>query len=223
MPYPDAPKEGISTHAPRTGSDAELLLMAFPTSHFNPRSPHGERPFSSAFAAALRVFQPTLPARGATPAKMILYSTATFQPTLPARGATISGERSARTDAISTHAPRTGSDARPKCHLLHQFAFQPTLPARGATKLPELLEIIICISTHAPRTGSDSADRVQHRYRTYFNPRSPHGERQSGFYIEEAEISISTHAPRTGSDPPTPAAALPAIISTHAPRTGSDG
>ena len=59
---------------------------------------------------------------------------AEFQPTLPARGATshpLTGQN--RAVAISTHAPRTGSDAD-----------------------PSNLGYPLCISTHAPRTGSDS-------------------------------------------------------------------
>ena len=57
----------ISTHAPRTGSDsfAGLKLMTMP--HFNPRSPHGERPLERCKKLAKNLkFQPTLPARGAT-------------------------------------------------------------------------------------------------------------------------------------------------------------
>ena len=33
----------ISIHAPRTGSDRKLLATLSARSHFNPRSPHGER------------------------------------------------------------------------------------------------------------------------------------------------------------------------------------
>ena len=58
--------------------------------HFNPRSPHGERPaIVTPAAAAQYQFQSTLPARGATAGRR------TVQP----------GER------ISIHAPRTGSDS----------------------------------------------------------------------------------------------------------------
>ena len=36
---------GISTHAPRTGSDGSCSRRASaPPCYFNPRSPHGERP-----------------------------------------------------------------------------------------------------------------------------------------------------------------------------------
>ena len=79
----------ISTHAPRTGSDPCRprktsrnggfqptlpargatrcpMIQATVVAHFNPRSPHGERPSSTLTSYALRGFQPTLPARGAT-------------------------------------------------------------------------------------------------------------------------------------------------------------
>ena len=56
----------ISTHAPRTGSDM----------------PH------HAIPSVKRRFQPTLPARGATPFPASGSPGVGFQPTLPARGAT---------------------------------------------------------------------------------------------------------------------------------------
>ena len=34
----------ISIHAPRTGSDLALRVIQEIVAHFNPRSPHGERP-----------------------------------------------------------------------------------------------------------------------------------------------------------------------------------
>ena len=79
-----------------------------------------------------------------------------FQPTLPARGATRKAARlAARPHGISTHAPRTGSDAPGRMEDPMIYKFQPTLPARGATggRIPTLYAQPI--STHAPRTGSD--------------------------------------------------------------------
>ena len=64
------------------------------TAHFNPRSPHGERPAKIEDAAITNAFQSTLPARGATLFLRFL------QNALP----------------ISIHAPRTGSDRRPSMH-----------------------------------------------------------------------------------------------------------
>ena len=102
---------GISIHAPRTGSDAADYRAN----------------------TADDKFQSTLPARGATRARVYARTFITFQSTLPARGATLyhsclvvtirnfnprspHGER--RRDlrdlvcrrVISIHAPRTGSD-----------------------------------------------------------------------------------------------------------------
>ena len=79
----------ISTHAPRTGSDRRCPPAQSPSSHFNPRSPHGERPSKGHGRSCMAGFQPTLPARGAT--DMYMDITSSFS-------------------AISTHAPRTGSD-----------------------------------------------------------------------------------------------------------------
>ena len=81
--------QGISIHAPRTGSDVvghaqKVFALAFQSTlpargatkvplivltahpHFNPRSPHGERPRHGSRADSPAAFQSTLPARGAT-------------------------------------------------------------------------------------------------------------------------------------------------------------
>ena len=57
---------GISIHAPRTGSDHFRHALQADQRHFNPRSPHGERPFFSSNLLEWHTFQSTLPARGAT-------------------------------------------------------------------------------------------------------------------------------------------------------------
>ena len=78
----------ISTHAPRTGSDVLPV----------PRAP------------VINIFQPTLPARGATKYRFACVFPPLFQPTLPARGATATIVCCTTKSMISTHAPRTGSD-----------------------------------------------------------------------------------------------------------------
>ena len=102
----------ISTHAPRTGSDFMLLsiqsrfswyfnprsphgerrnskIARLNSLYFNPRSPHGERLKTHAKQCTHTIFQPTLPARGATGIIHHYFSLPSiFQPTLPARGAT---------------------------------------------------------------------------------------------------------------------------------------
>ena len=79
------------------------------------------------------IFQPTLPARGATGASSRPSTSSPFQPTLPARGATRFYYMRAPKGTISTHAPRTGSDCRRTFVYMNLWRFQPTLPARGAT------------------------------------------------------------------------------------------
>ena len=241
---------GISTHAPRTGSD--LCRLAFrlnPQTHFNPRSPHGERPSGCFVGMSFTTqFQPTLPARGATYRRFgRLWSANNFNPRSP------HGERRSRCPgrsflpSISTHAPRTGSDASCICVKPFFARFQPTLPARGATQAcPSDRRLPFAISTHAPRTGSDgvSLDTLVGRDEFQptlpargatsteklfwivvgdFNPRSPHGERHRRARTPALAPCISTHAPRTGSDGQKwQSVLLTPTISTHAPRTGSD-
>ncbi len=189
--------QGISTHAPRTGSDT-------------PRS-------GSAIERA--IFQPTLPARGATAKHLQSYSggiisthaprtgsdrtvtnletrhryfnprsphgerqrmnTATafeqmaFQPTLPARGATALGINMSVANLFQPTLPARGA-TRIMDRYSPASTFQPTLPARGAT-IP--CACLRCkrhpISTHAPRTGSDIALSTASRVRLIFQPTLP--------------------------------------------------
>ena len=123
----------ISIHAPLTGSDNRNFDLVAHGKYFNPRSPYGER----------------LP-----PYSYITYGLL-FQSTLPLRGATHLGRELLCSDAISIHAPLTGSDILlPYRHSVdHDFnprspygerprdlhsrggiaIFQSTLPLRGAT------------------------------------------------------------------------------------------
>ena len=102
----------ISTHAPRAGSDWVERAKSPVRTDFNPRSPCGERPKVPPLSSPLRLFQPTLPVRGAT-RRCVRTSTST--------------------SSISTHAPRAGSDKRSRRCSSIPKRFQPTLPVRGAT------------------------------------------------------------------------------------------
>ena len=168
----------ISTHAPRTGSDVLFAGCATSRGYFNPRSPHGERRFNTPEGVAPLLFQPTLPARGATRGRRDLHPRRRFQPTLPARGATVRLHRWRRTHKpISTHAPRTGSD-KLSGRTSRQKEFQPTLPARGATYSRSIATTLYQFQPTLPARGATRSERYRERY-----------------------SSISTHAPRTGSDP----------------------
>ena len=260
--------QDISTHAPRTGSDvpaavilADIRLFQ-PTlpargatvavwtiepqdEHFNPRSPHGERLGTSETSHASAYFNPRSPHGERHSPRHAAVRSSNFNPRSPhgerrnkSEVADIRhhfnprsphGERPAhrhgraRPQKISTHAPRTGSDARLQRKSTSRPRFQPTLPARGATKGRKRPRKKEEISTHAPRTGSDAPVFLTFPdFCKHFNPRSPHGERLNRCIVRGLFHYISTHAPRTGSDCNLQDVLRGTAISTHAPRTGSD-
>ena len=102
----------ISIHAPRTGSDSTVSDTAHASTHFNPRSPHGERRRCRRFQA--------LPLSD-------------FNPRSPHGERQSAGADGAGRLQISIHAPRTGSDNSGGHGFLSRWQFQSTLPARGAT------------------------------------------------------------------------------------------
>ena len=130
----------ISIHAPRKGSD--LLIQ------------------SQQFAS--HVFQSTPPARGATLTPCELLTTrATFQSTPPARGATFEAEwQDSKTEDISIHAPRKGSDSLRSCRRPNLIHFNPRPPQGERPLRSSHLYRHTLISIHAPRKGSDVIIRL---------------------------------------------------------------
>ena len=63
--------QAISIHAPREGSDLFHERTGYRALHFYPRSPRGERRQAVTGGIAWAAFLSTLPARGATP-KMLM-------------------------------------------------------------------------------------------------------------------------------------------------------
>ena len=146
-------------------------------------------------------FQPTLPARGATPVGILLAGRVLISTHAPRTGSDDTvGEAGDALD-ISTHAPRTGSDgfspgaAPPPRHFNPRsphgerlsthtkqstatVSFQPTLPARGATALSSSRRVVsMSFQPTLPARGATRHQQYQHE-----------------------NNQISTHAPRTGSD-----------------------
>ena len=171
------------------------------TTHFNPRSPHGERPPFDPPDDGRTRFQSTLPARGASKGSKSRRASCPISihaprtgsdgaEVCPAPAADISihaprtGSDSRRTDPaedpnqISIHAPRTGSDTRREAIQLCRDEFQSTLPARGATGIcPEQEDTMKQFQSTLPARGATA-------------------ECPEDF----AALPISIHAPRTGSD-----------------------
>ena len=78
----------ISTHAPREGSDRGKRHLPGSTWHFNPRSPRGERPTHDGHGRPRGDFNPRSPRGERHSAVFAFQLIYVFQPALPARGAT---------------------------------------------------------------------------------------------------------------------------------------
>ena len=139
-------------------------MMGARGTDFNPRSPHGERPYSSCPPRKQNGFQSTLPARGATCIEYRCSYIWTFQSTLPARGATYTLISLGRVLEISIHAPRTGSDIIVYTFKPSRLTISIHAPRTGSDKRKGRVLQYFLISIHAPRTGSDNARAVSHHF-----------------------------------------------------------
>ena len=147
----------ISIHAPRTGSDGACRWRLDSPAHFNPRSPHGERPrFTTARCAPC-----------------------SFQSTLPARGATYSRDNHHCLGLISIHAPRTGSD---RCRAVRKVGYLISIhaPRTGSDELGRHQQSIqrVYFNPRSPHGERPATDGRCTTIAKHFNPRSPHGERR---------------------------------------------
>ena len=146
--------------------------------HFNPRSPQGSDNRPPYYALYYIIFQPTLPAWGATLTPISCKRLKTISIHAPRMGSDRDNIRTWFFVYISIHAPRMGSDLSEASYRLYIRIFQSTLPAWGATCVFRCSVYGAVISIHAPRMGSDFLNRGRCYVQDNFNPRSPHGERQ---------------------------------------------
>ena len=146
----------ISTHAPRTGSDTTNCIVEISTTHFNPRSPHGER-------------------RRHRMELLRLHDD--FNPRSP------HGERHQRPHQPPEDGdfnPRSPHGERPSSLRVPEFiiSFQPTLPARGATVDAAAVQPARPdFNPRSPHGERRCPPSGRAPVLIYFNPRSPHGER----------------------------------------------
>ena len=127
-------KAAISIHAPLTGSDSMAFRCSSSSQNFNPRSPYGERLSSYLLLMSRPDFNPRSPYGERPPNCWPTAKRRLFQSTLPLRGATGSNSVVIQSKKISIHAPLTGSDLDRLFHIF-DILFQSTLPLRGATIL----------------------------------------------------------------------------------------
>ena len=169
-----------------------------------------------------------------------------FQSTLPARGATTDTAKSGgNCTHISIHAPRTGSDGiktpipsvtggfqstlpargatnEVEAILMPAMQFQSTLPARGATAHARKEDTMKQFQSTLPARGATPSGSREPAGRKHFNPRSPHGERRDTKRITKRRDDFNPRSPH--GERPERVAEILCIskISIHAPRTGSD-
>ena len=169
----------ISIHAPRVGSDGGVQCHQHFRTHFNPRSPCGERHLAFIGGTKNPQFQSTLPVWGATTSYVVFIRVCRFQSTLPVWGATHILVGFALVLGISIHAPRVGSDRysllpvrgfqnfnprspcgeRPftlRCSRVSQ-SFQSTLPVWGATQLVDMDKIMSGFQSTLPVWGATTS------------------------------------------------------------------
>ena len=106
----------------------------FPTSetiwkrHFNPRSPHGERPHTARFSQASYHFNPRSPhgeRRVFEPDGVTVYN---FNPRSPHGERHVGTDSPSESNCISIHAPRTGSDPPKPRRCVRTDDFNPRSP-----------------------------------------------------------------------------------------------
>ena len=124
-----------------------------------------------------------------------------FQSTPPARGATKIGQNRSIISIISIHAPREGGDGAQTADNQWNRYFNPR-PPRGGRR--SMHSAIVCppknFNPRPPRGGRPFAASFGTKLPDYFNPRPPRGGRHSPKPFELRHREISIHAPREGGD-----------------------
>ena len=174
--------------------------MLISSSHFNPRSPHGERPEQPKPQSKSVEFQSTLPARGATFCADDYPFVRAISIHAPRTGSDATGMHPFSAMRISIHAPRTGSDYVATGEDVEPEGFQSTLPARGATKRLD----DSCIQRRAfqstlPARGATSMPSPSVTASTFQSTLPARGATSRLSRTPQSQ-RISIHAPRTGSD-----------------------
>ena len=146
----------------------------YPRQHFNPRAPHGARPYCNQVFLTTMRFQSTRSAWSATVGLVRLYEVDGFQSTRSAWPVNASGARN--TGYFNPRAPHGARRFRP-AFLDRAARFQSTRSAWSATCLGFFSGVCRPISIHALRMERDGGRQARTKARNHFNPRAPHGAR----------------------------------------------
>ena len=147
---------GISIHAPRGGTDLEVLQIGL-------------------FGVQ---FQSTLPVGGATSPYIACLWAKTISIHAP-RGGSDAADASESSEAAGHFNPRSPWGERPNYVALPTISilFQSTLPVGGATNMWAIIAHLILFQSTLPVGGATGSGVDQDWFFQHFNPRSPWGER----------------------------------------------
>ena len=252
---------------PARGATARRRLRCPCSINFNPRSPHGERLLENAkkdLAKKISIHAPRTGSDEQLGFKQIDYKI--FQSTLPARGATARARSGYADMIISIHAPRTGSDDKKEqrragkadfnprsphgerqikpgnprrkedfnprsphgerhCttpRLPPRGTFQSTLPARGATHMPGKDEHDGQFQSTLPARGATLSIAVVVPAPLFQSTLPARGATFGGVQWSSTRMPFQSTLPARGATSRKPETMRKMIISIHAPRTGSD-
>ena len=153
-----------------------LFHVRFHQLYFNPHSPCGERPCSSALSFVVEDFNPHSPC-GERPRLSQRYSRSIhFNPHSPCGERPVPPSLSDTGCSISIHTPHAGSDEVPEIFAPLDFYFNPHSPC-GERLHRYSLPVGLC----------------------HFNPHSPCGERPCTADAKTAPVVISIHTPHAGA------------------------
>ena len=190
----------ISIHAPLAGSDVLPPLSHRLLRYFYPRSPRGERPFTTDEDSRESLFLSTLPSRGATGFPAGIRAVVVISIHAPLAG---SDEYAINTpngdDDFYPRSPR-GERHRDGLTAAKPSLFLSTLPSRGATSNEGIFNNHRKISIHAPLAGSDQAMKPINTIQISFLSTLPSRGATDRIEKTRQTILISIHAPLAGSD-----------------------
>ena len=143
------------------------------SSHFNPRSPRGERHYQLTDGERLEI--------------------SIHAPRVGSDADWSAHEPALR---ISIHAPRVGSDlaACLSLPLRHRISIHAPRVGSDRNRIDEVRDFKISI--HAPRVGSDLMPSARSASCSNFNPRSPRGERPRSCALRRCRRDFNPRSPR---------------------------
>ena len=128
-----AASQGISIHAPRTGSDGDSLPCSTHRSLISIHAPRTGSDAVMALAGKRGEISIHAPRTGSDTMWSEIISASGISIHAPRTGSDRMRTRVPSPNTISIHAPRTGSDKTADGKTVKKKGFQSTLPARGAT------------------------------------------------------------------------------------------